>query len=190
MASTLERLVGAVNPELTAGIGIALPAMTSLSVQGTLLYPIIERAAGRIPTTASLPKLSANEIIRRVRQMGFGVKRQPALKAIKAMKTQAASYDYISTLTPGAKPLMSMVPFASDKQPLKYQYTVLLTGTDRDTGEQNYQYIRINSPRLLSKNQATAMATDAILEKQKYQITDVTEGTVLLITRENPNIEV
>jgi hypothetical protein len=188
MAGLISSIIEATIPELTTGIGIALPYLKSLTLQGTPLSGIAREAWSTGAVGEQLPRLSANEIIRRTRSLGFGVNRKKALKAIKAMKAQVDAFIYISKLSKGRRPLASKVPLTDQRQRLKYQYTVQLVGTSLKTGEPYTQYIRINQPRLISKNQAIDLAIPyAELGTSGDEMT-VDKADVPIITRQNPNI--
>jgi len=186
MANTLIGVLEATIPELTAGAGIALPALRSLALQGT---PIAGRALGQISVSGAigeLPKLSANEIIRQVRSMGFGVRRKVALQTIKSIREQAESFVYVQTLKGGERPLASRIPLTDTKQRKKYQYLVRIEGTSALTGELTNQYIRINSSHLITTNAAEAMALSAFWTGDYGLLPEVTGHETELITRQNP----
>jgi len=189
MAGLISSIIEATAPELTAGIGIALPYLKSLTLQGTPLSGIAREAWSTGVIGEQLPKLSANEVIRRTRALGFGVNRQTALKVIKAFRQQADAFISITKLTPGQRPLASQVPLTDQRQRLKYQYTVQLSGTALESGEPYTQYIRINSPRLISKNQAIDLAIPYAELGTSGDAMSVDKTDVVIITRQNPNID-
>jgi len=189
MAGLISSIIEATLPELTAGVGIALPYIKSLTLQGTPLSGIARKEWSTGIAAKQLPRLSSNEIIRRARSLGFQVQRDNALKAIRAMKGQIDAFAYISSLSKGRRPLASKIPLTDQRQRLKYQYTVQLSGTSISTGEPYTQYIRINSPRLISKNQAIDLAIPyAELGTSGDEMT-IDKADVPVITRQNPNLE-
>jgi len=188
MATVIGAVLEATLPEVTRGVGVALPALRALTLQGTPLAGAALQASALGGVAESLPRLSANEIMRQLRVMGLPVRRQSALQAIKALRSQVDAYSNILNLTPGRIPLQSMIPYAGSRQRLKYQYTVQITGTDAMTGELRTQFIRINNPSLITKNQAMALAADTVLGNEQYQMSEITDAAVTLVTRQNPRI--
>lgn len=188
MASVIADILEATLPGVTRGVGLALPYLHSLTLQGTPLGGELIRHKGFIGPPPSLPRLSANEVIRQLRDLGFHVRRQNALKAISAIRQQADSMSYIQALPNGMRPIMGSVPFNVQRQRLKYQVTVALTGHDATTGELRQQFIRINSPSLITKNKAMADAAELVLGRAKYEFGDIVDASVTLYTRQNPGI--
>lgn len=188
MPSVLGGLVEAILPPLTRGVGVALPALHALTVQGTLLQGSTLRAASLGGIVTEAPILSANEIIRQVRAMGLPLRRQSALQAIAAMRQQVSAHEYVVSLTGGRMPIASRLPFTATRQRLSYQYTVKVVGTDMETGLQSVGFVRINNTRLMTKNQAVAEAMATIDFGTSAGLTDVNTGDVIMITKQNPNI--
>lgn len=188
MASVISDILEATLPGVTRGVGLALPYLHSLTLQGTPLGGGILKHKALIGPPPSLPRLSANEVIRQLRTLGFHVRRQNALKAISAIRQQAESMSYVNALPNGRRPLMNGIPFSSHNIRLKYQVTVSLTGHDATTGELRQQFIRINSPSLITKNQAMADAAELVLGRAKYEFGDVVDASVTLYVRQNPGI--
>lgn len=186
MAITLEAIARAVVPEITGGVGAALPAIAGLAAQGTPFAGtrIAARTLGGVAPT--MPKLSANEIIRQVRSMGFRVRRQNALKVISGIREQQDAMTYIAGLSPNQRPRMARVPLATDRQRLKYQVKIAVTGRNRFTGEEQTQMITLNSPRLISRNEAYAAAGDAATTEQAYAFEAITGFEMISYTINNP----
>lgn len=189
MASVLELIARAVVPDITAGVAEALPTISGLAALGTRFSgpALAASALGGVPKPQ--PVLSANEIIRQVRSMGFKVRRQAALRTIKLIRTQQAAMESIAKLTPGQRPLMRNVPLAHTRQRLKYAVKVQVTGHNRLTGENQVQIITINSPRLISPSQAYAAAADAITTGEEYQMVELQGFSIIGYTRQNLNVE-
>jgi hypothetical protein len=171
--------------EVTAGLREALPYITHLAQQGTILDRAANEARLLGGVSEKTSELSANEIIRRVRLEGFEVRRQAALKVIKQVKSQVQTRSYIAGLRPSQRPLMTRLPFASTKQTAKYNYHITVVGTDANTGDATTQNIIVASDRLISKREAETQAILAVIGDEKYQMVDIRGAETQNITLRN-----
>jgi len=186
MPSLLESLVGHTIPGITEGVHLALPYLTQLSLQGSPLSGETIKAVSLGGIAEKLQSLSANEIIRQVRSLGFGVNRQSALRVIKALKGQIQSHEYIQSVASNAAPRAARVPLAGSRQTFKYHVRMSVTGRDSITGETTQQYVTVTSTRLITKAQAQAEAALIVLQGEGYDMADLQSVDVITYTRQNP----
>lgn len=167
MPSTLLFAFGLPVEGVTAGLADALPYITHLVSIGTTLSPahIAARAGGQV--AQKLAPLSANEILRRVTDLGFKFRRQAGLRVVSQLKAQTAAAQYIQNLAPSRRPLQSKLPLTTYRYDTKYAYFVNVHGTNEVTGEETNQMVTLKTSRLLSPNEARNQAM-AIVEDEEF----------------------
>ena len=191
MASLIEGLgpVGGLLRHATRGLGLAHPYIISLASVGTPigLQAVEQRLIGVKRLQGS--RLSANEIIRQVRQLGLSVRRQDALRLIRDVRGLAEGHGYVNSLTAGARPRRDLLPLGLTRQRERYHVTIGLRGIDGMTGEERVQFVTVTSNRLITKSQASEIAIDAVLGKETYALTDIVDHEIVSYTRQNPDLQ-
>lgn len=168
---------------VTKGLTTAMSAITALSTIGTSLSTesLLGEVAHLIPNPVA--PLSANNIIRAVRSMGFPVQRQAALKVIRQVKAITANRDYVNKLGPNTLPTAKNLAYSPYRITSKYQYIVSVTGTNPITGELSQQWITVSADKRLTKIEAEYLATAALLTGENYGISEVEDAHVDNILR-------
>lgn len=168
---------------VTKGLTTAMSAITALSTIGTSLASesILGEAASLLPSLTN--PLSANQIIRTVRQMGFKVQRSAALNVIRQVKAITNNRNYVHNLGPNTLPTAKNLAQSPYRITSKYQYIVSITGTNPITGELSQQWITVSADKRISKIEAEYLATSALLTGETYAITEIEEAHVDNILR-------
>jgi hypothetical protein len=106
---------------------------------------------------AQNPLLSSTEILARVRAAGLGIRTQTGLDIIGVLRNNITTARAIR-LTEGNTPIPSSTYGQGFGQKGKFQFTVLVRGTDTQTGETRNQFVVVTSNSELTPNQIKATA--------------------------------
>ena len=168
---------------LTAGLSEALPYLTSLVFNPEQLHgaALISRIGKSGLSGLTQNPLSANEIIRTLRNSGFKVQRQSALKVIKSFKAQLASGLNFGGLDRGLTPQPGFYAPALHPMSSDYLDRVMVPGLDPATGQPKVAYITIMHDELLSSDQIIAQAQRS--QAEKYGIYEPQWGQAIIVTR-------
>jgi len=186
MATILESVVESIIPGMTEGVRTALPYLTAMTLQGTSLSGSTLSAIAQGGIAPAGPRLSANEIIRRLRSNGFSVRTQIAKRTIATIRRAVTSQEYVTSLPGHVKPLASKIAPSWFRQEFKYYVRVGVTGLDRNTGELRTQWVTVTSPRLLSINDAKGQAALIVTGTETYDMVDITGIDIASYTKMNP----
>jgi len=114
-------------------------------------------AAPYIESLASKP-ISANEIVRTLRESGMGVRRSRALDMVRSVRGLLKQTDAWKTASHRASPAPDLIPEASSRLLRNYSFKVEATGINPLTGERSTQYIWWSTNDPLSVEQVTEFA--------------------------------
>lgn len=129
---------------LTPGVGLALPYITAGVSAG----------------------LSANEILRTLTGAGIGIRRSSGLGIIKALRTPAGFPPWLRGTSGAAYPSPDLFRVAVYPTSRNYTYVYTGTGTNPFTGLTETQHVSIVTDRLLTNDEAEAMAEAMLIGEQ------------------------
>lgn len=181
--------IGRLIPGITKGVRTALPYVQKLALQGTgLSDPAINARllGGILPT---MPRLSANEIIRQVRAAGFGVNRQRALDAIRLLRGNTEFTDSFNSASGRYRPRMADVPLSAHAQRSKYYIKVTVSQVNDETGDTSLRHLTLRSDRLLTPDDITASIAGVMGSGEAYTDVSYEDHVVTSYTIRNPELQ-
>jgi hypothetical protein len=132
---------------LTAGAKAAFPMLSSLAESG----------------------LSANEILRQVKDAGFSVQRQAGLDVIGALRENVNAARYLRLISPLTIPDPAKFGVAITNTLSNFSYIIKATGINSQTGERIIQNLTVRSNTPISQSDAMSVADSYLGDSANYQ---------------------
>lgn len=154
---------------------MALPWLAAYGSGTRAVYTTLVRAARE--------GISADSVYRFLRDSGHDVVRSEIREVVGRLRLDNAVRDYIQRLTPSQRPLKQFIPFTSSTITKTYRYTMEVTGFNLRTEERSTRTLSMTSDRLLSRQEAAEIMTNAISTRDGEPYVEVESADVTFIER-------